>query len=94
MNNELFALTAVLTLIDDIQGQIGCHIDFSSSNKVAYTTSGKYLKKIAEAAGQEIRETQTSFTDCDGNQAEHTYYEIEVNGWTLHTLQDPENATY
>lgn len=94
MNNELLSLTLTLAMIEDVQTQNnGCYMDFNAKTKVIYTTSGLFVKQIAEATGEEIRERRSTYTASDtGELKEQLYYEIPVKGWTLQTLMDPDTA--
>lgn len=95
MNNELLSLTLALVLIEDVESHNnGCIIDFDARSKTVYTTSGLFVKKIAEATGEEIYKSTNNYTHPDtGEQFENTYYQVNVKGWTLQTLQDPDTAT-
>jgi len=94
MNNELLSLTLALAMIEDVQSHNnGCHMDINARTKVIYTTSGLFVKKIAEATGEEIREREDTYEHPDtGELRSITYYEIPVKGWTLQTLMDPDTA--
>lgn len=95
MNNELLSLTLALAMIEDVQSHNnGCHMDFNPRTKTIYTTSGLFVKQIAEATGEEIREQRSTYTASDtGELREQIYYEVPVKGWTLHTLTNPDTAT-
>lgn len=94
MNNELLSLTLALVLIEDVKSHVKSHISFDAEDRTAYTTSGLFLKKIAEATGEEIQKRTVTYTGMDGEEHEQTYYEVQVKGWTLHTLQDPDTAIF
>ncbi len=96
MNNELLSLTMALAMIEDVSSYLnGLHIDFNAQNKTIFTTSGLYVKKIAEATGEEIRKREDSYEHPNtGELCEQTYYEVPVKGWTLQVLDDPDTATY
>lgn len=95
MNNELLSLTLALAMLDDVQTHLnGCHIDYNGRTKTIYTTSGLFLKKIAEATGEEIRVREDSYEHPNtGELCEQTYYEVPVKGWTLQSLINPDEAT-
>lgn len=93
MNNELLSLTLTLAMIEDVQSHNnGCHMDFNAMKKVIYTTSGLFVRKIAEAVGEDIRVRYDNYEDVTGELCELTYYEVPVKGWTLQTLMDPDTA--
>ena len=95
MNNELLSLTLALVLLEDVKTHNnGYHIDFNADSKTVYTTSGLFVKKIAEATGEEIRKRKTSYEDpTTGELREMTYYGVPVKGWILETLINPDEAT-
>lgn len=95
MNNELLSLTLALVLLEDVQTHSnGCHMDFNAETKTVYTTSGLFVKKIAEATGEEIREhIETWERPETGEQMTSTYYQVPVKGWILQTLINPDEAT-
>ena len=95
MNNELLTLTMALATLEALEDYTnGCHISFNVETKTIYTTSGLFLKKIAEATGEEIRVREDSYEHpYTGELCELTYYEIPVKGWTLQTLINPDEAT-
>lgn len=93
MNNELLSLTLALAMIEDVQSHNnGCHMDFNVRTKTIYTTNGLFVKKIAEATGEEVQQRLDRYDHpTTGEPCELIYYEIPVKGWTLKTL-DPEAA--
>lgn len=50
-----------------------------------FTTSGIFVKQIAEAVKQPITARQAGLL---------TYYEVKLGDWTLQTLNDPATATW
>lgn len=95
MNNELLSLTLALAMIEDVQSHNnGCHLDFNARSKTIYTTSGLFVKKIAEATGEEIRVRDDSYEHPETGELDTlTYYEIPVKGWMLQSLINPDEAT-
>ena len=95
MNNELLSLTLALALLEDVENyNNGRHISIDVERRTICTTSGLFVKAIAEATGEEIQQRRDSYNHPTTDElCELTYFEVPVKGWTLQTLIDPETAT-
>ena len=95
MNNELLSLVLALATLQNVEEyNNGCHISFNVESRTIYTTSGLFVKAIAEATGEEIQQRLDHYDHpTTGEPCELTFYEVPVKGWTLQTLINPDEAT-
>lgn len=95
MNNELLSLTLALAMLEDVEGyNNGRHISIDVERRTICTTSGLFVKAIAEATGEEIQQRPDHYNHpTTGERCDMTYYEVPVKGWTLQTLINPDEAT-
>lgn len=92
--NHLTNALELLRLLKPVLNNCSIRVDMAIYDDVpnefeVFTTSGIFVKQIAEAVKQPITARQAPFS-----QGVLTYYEVKLGDWTLQTLNNPATATW